>query len=70
MENYRIEANAVQEAQAQSKFVEFGKDGASHFDDCELCGLRGVGRRGENAKVTFNFALGTNGIEQTSDSIL
>ena len=60
MENDGVEANAVQEAQAQSKFVELSKDGASDFDDCELCGLRGVGRGGENAKVSFNFTLGAN----------
>ena len=70
MQNDRVQANPVQEAKAEREFVDLVEHGTTNLDDSKLCRVCGVGRRGEDAKVTLDLALGTDGVQQTSDSVL
>ena len=70
MENNGVETDTVEEAEIDGKFVDLVEYGTADFDDCEFCRMRGVGRRGEDTEVAFNFAFGADGIEEASDGIL
>lgn len=70
MENDGIETNAVEEAEVDGELINLVEDGATDFDDGKFGGVGGVGRRGEDAEVAFNFTLGADGIEEASDGIL
>lgn len=70
MDNDRVESDTVEEAQAESKLVKVVEDSTANFDDSKLCGLGGVGRRGEDTEVAFDFTFGTNRVEEASNGIL
>ena len=46
------------------------KNCAADFDDGKLGGVGGICRGGEDAKVAFDLALGTYGVEEASDGVL
>jgi len=46
------------------------EDGTSNFDDGELGGLGGIGRRGEDAQMAFDFTLGPNRVQKPSNRLL
>lgn len=70
MQDDRVKANTVEKAKARGEFVDLVEHGTTNLDDSKLCRVRGVGRRGKDAKVTLDLALGTDGVQQTSDSVL
>ena len=55
-----VESNAVQEADTEGQLIQLVEDGTSNFDDGEFCRLGGIGGRGEDAQVAFDFTLGPN----------
>lgn len=65
-----IEAQAVKEAKAESKLIEVIEDCTAKLDDGEFCGLGWMRRGREDAKVTFDFTLCTEGVEQASNRVL
>ena len=70
MENDRVETDAVEEAKVDGELFNLVEDGASNFDDGEFCGVGGIGRRGEDAEVAFDFTLSTDRIEKAGDGVL
>lgn len=66
----RIQSNSVEEAQTVGKLVNLIENGTTNLDDSEFGRVGGIGRGRENAQVTFNFTFGTNGVEETGDSVL
>jgi len=70
VQDYRIEANTIKEAEAKSKLVKLLKHSTPDLDDSKFCRFRRVGRRGENTKVALDFALSPDRVKQASDSIL
>ena len=70
VENDGVESNTVQEAEADGQFLQLVEDGTSNFDDGELCGFGGIGRRGEDAQVAFDLTLGSNRVQESSNRLL
>lgn len=70
MQYHRIETDAIEEAQTEREIIQLIQYSSSDLDDSELGGLAWVGRGREYTKITFDFALGTDGIQQPGDSIL
>lgn len=60
MQDDWVESDAVQKADAKRQLVQLVKNGASDFDDGEFCRLRGIGGRGKDAEMPFDFTLGPN----------
>lgn len=63
VEDDRVEADTVKEAETRGEFVNLVEDGTSDLDDRKFCGVGGIGGRRKDAKVTFDLALGTDGVE-------
>ena len=70
MKNDGVETDAVEEAKVDGELFNLVENCASDLDDGDFCGMGSVGGRGEDTEVAFNFALGTDGIEEASDGIL
>ena len=70
MEDDGIESNTVQEAEAECQLIRLVENGTSDFYDGELGGLRGIGGRGKDAQMAFDFALGPNRVQKSSDCLL
>ena len=70
MENDRVKADTVEEAEVDGELFDVVEDRAADLDDGEFCGVGGVCRGGEDAKVAFDLALGTDGVEEASDGVL
>jgi hypothetical protein len=62
MKDDRIEADTIEEAEAESELVKLTEDRAADFDDGELGRLGRVRGRGKYAKVAFNLALCSDGV--------
>ena len=67
MENDRVKADTVEEAEVDCELVNVVK---ADLDDGDLCGVGGVGGGGEDAEVALYFALCANRVEQAGDRIL
>ena len=65
-----VESNTIQETNADGQFIQLVEDGTSDFDDGEFGGLRRIGRRGEDAQMAFDLALGPNGVQKPGDCLL
>ena len=70
MENDRVKADTVEEAEVDGELFDLVKNCAADFDDGKLGGVGGICRGGEDAKVAFDLALGTYGVEEASDGVL
>jgi hypothetical protein len=62
MEHYRVEANTIQEAQAEGQFIYLIQYSSSDLDNGELGRLRRMRGGGEYAEVSLHLSLGSNGI--------
>jgi hypothetical protein len=65
-----VETDAVQEADTEGQLIHLVEDGASNFDHGEFCGLRGIGGRGKDAQMAFDFTLSPNRVQESSDCLL
>lgn len=70
MEYNRVKPNPVQEAQAQSQFIEFSENSPSDLDNGKLGRLRRMGRRREDTEVALDFTLGSDRIQKSGNSVL
>jgi hypothetical protein len=62
MEYYRVEADAIQEAQTEGQFIYLIQHSSSNLDDGELGRLRRVRGGGKYAEVSLDLSLGSNGV--------
>ena len=70
MQDDWVKANTIEEAETRGEFVDLVEHGTADLDDSKFRRVRRVGGRGKDAKVTLDLALGTDGVQQTSDSVL
>ena len=70
VQNYGVESNAIQETNTEGQLIELVENGTSDFDDGELGRLGGIGRRREDAQVTFDLTLGSNRVQKSGDGFL
>lgn len=70
MKDNGVETEAIEEAKAESKFLDVIKDCASNFDDSKFCRLGWVRGGRENAKMTLDFTFRTKRVEQARNRVL
>ena len=70
MKDNRVETEAVEETEAESKLLEVIENCPSNFEDSKFCRLGRVGRGRENAKVTLDLTFRTERVEQARDRVL
>ena len=70
MEDNGVEADPIEEAQAEGQLVELVENGTSDLDDGEFCRVRGICRGGEDTEVALYFTFCADRIKQTGDGIL
>ena len=70
MDDDRIQADTIEKTETKSEFVQLLQYSTADFDDSEFCWMRGIGGRGEYAKVALDLAFGPDGVQKTGDCFL
>ena len=70
MEDDRVEADSVQEAETVRELLNLVEDCAANLDHSELGRVRRVGRGGKDAEVPLDLALRADGVEQPGNGVL